>query len=73
MGLCIRFYLFAEDGLQSISQRVMIGLVRGKDAMPQYAGTKQKVADVIIENEGKRPIRIERVQGSFLTFDGKSG
>ncbi|WFU26340.1 hypothetical protein QA649_09060 [Bradyrhizobium sp. CB1717] len=71
MGLSIRFYLFAEDGLQSISQRVMMGLIRGKDAMPQYAGTKQKVADVIIENEGKKPVRIERAQGSFLTFDEK--
>ncbi|QOG22980.1 hypothetical protein [Bradyrhizobium sp. SEMIA] len=69
MGLSIRFYLFAEDGLQSISQRVMMGLIRSKDAMPQYAGTKQKVADVILESEGKRPVRIERVQGSYLTFD----
>ncbi|UPT93242.1 hypothetical protein J4G48_0028075 [Bradyrhizobium barranii subsp. apii] len=33
MALSIRFYLFAEDGLQSISQRVMMGLIRGKDAM----------------------------------------
>lgn len=71
MGLSIRFYLFAEDGLQSISQRVMMGLIRGKDAMPQYAGTRQKVADVILENEGRKPVRIERVQGSYLTFDDK--
>lgn len=69
MGLSIRFYLFAEDGLQAISQRVMMGLIRGKDAMPQYAGTRQKVADVILENEGKKPVRIERTQGSYLTFD----
>ncbi|QOZ65965.1 hypothetical protein [Bradyrhizobium arachidis] len=69
MALSIRFYLFAEDGLKSISQRVMTSLIRGKDAMPQYAGTKQKVADVILENEGKKPVRIERVQGSYLTFD----
>lgn len=71
MGLSVRFYLFAEDGLLSISQRVMMGLIRGTDAMPQYAGTKQKVADVILENDGKKPIRIERVQGSYLTFDEK--
>jgi len=71
MGLSIRFYLFADDGLQSISQRVMMGLVRGKDSMPQYAGTKQKVADVILESEGRKPIRIERAQGSYLTFDSK--
>lgn len=35
MGLSIRFYLFAEDGLRSISQRVMTGLIRGEDGMPQ--------------------------------------
>ncbi|TCU65581.1 hypothetical protein EDE08_113195 [Bradyrhizobium sp. R2.2-H] len=69
MGLSIRFYLFAEDGFQAISQRVMMGLIRGKDAMPQYAGTRQKVADVILESEGKKPARIERTQGSYLTFD----
>ena len=69
MRLSLRFYLFAEEGLRSISQRVMTGLIRGKDAMPQYAGTRQKVADVILENEGKKPLRIERAQGSFLTFD----
>jgi hypothetical protein len=41
MALSIRFYLFAEDGLKRISQRMMMALVHGKDAMPQYAGTKQ--------------------------------
>lgn len=71
MSLSIRVYLFAEDGLQSISQRVMMGLIRGKDAMPQYAGTRQKVAEVILENEGRKPIRIERVQGSYLSFNDK--
>ena len=71
VGLSVRFYLFAKDGLQSISQRVMTGLIHGKDAMPQYAGTKQKLADIILENEGKKPVRIERAQGSFLTFDDK--
>jgi hypothetical protein len=53
------------------SQRVMMGLIRGKDAMPQYAGTRQRVADVILESEGKRPVRIQRTQGSYLTFDEK--
>ncbi|WP_375304409.1 hypothetical protein WI560_19160 [Bradyrhizobium sp. A11] len=71
MGLSIRFYLFAEDGLQAMSQRVRMGLIRGKDAMPQYAGTKQRVADVILESEGKKPVRIQRTQGSYLTFDEK--
>lgn len=69
MGLAVRFYLFADDGLQRISQRLMNGLALGKDAMPQYAGTKQKVANVLIEIDDAKPIKIGRTDGVFLTFD----
>jgi hypothetical protein len=44
MGLGERFYLFADEGLQRISQRLMDGLAHSKDVMPQFAGTRQKVA-----------------------------
>ena len=39
--------------------------------MPQYAGTKQKVTDVILEVENGKAVRIVRVEGSFLIFDAK--
>jgi hypothetical protein len=68
MSLSVRFYLFADDGLQRISQRLMHGLALGNDAMPQYAGTKQKAADVIVEVENGKPIRIAKADGNFLTF-----
>jgi hypothetical protein len=69
MGLGVRFYLFTDEGLQRISQRLMEGLAHGKDAMPQFAGTRQKVANVLVEMEGAKPVKIERADGSFLTFD----
>ncbi|UPJ79093.1 hypothetical protein IVB16_30275 [Bradyrhizobium sp. 183] len=69
MALSVRFYLFAEDGLKRISQRVMMALVHAQDAMPQYAGTKQKVADVILEVEDGKPLRIQQAEGTFLRFD----
>jgi hypothetical protein len=69
MGLAVRFYLFSSDGLQRISHRLMEGLAHGKDAMPQYAQSKQKIANVIVEMENGKPIRFSRVDGSFLTFD----
>jgi hypothetical protein len=69
MTVSIRFYIFADDGLQRISQRVMDGLVHGSDAMPQFAGTKQKVANVIVELEEGKPARITRADGNFLHFD----
>jgi hypothetical protein len=71
MGLSVRFYLFADDGLQRLSQRLMQGLALGKDAMPQYAGTKQRAADIIVEIENGKPIRIAKAEGNFLTFDKK--
>jgi hypothetical protein len=71
MGLAVRFYLFAEDGLQRISHRLMQGLAHGKDAMPQYAGTKQKAANVLVEMDGGKPVKIVRADGDFLIFDEK--
>jgi hypothetical protein len=66
MSLGVRFYLFPDEGLQRLSQRVMQGLVRGQDAMPQFAGTKQKIADVVVEMDKARPVKIARVDGSYL-------
>jgi hypothetical protein len=65
MGLGVRFYLFAESGLQRISQRLMDGLAHGNDAMPQFAGT----TNVLVEIDNAKPVKIERADGSFLTFD----
>lgn len=69
MSISVRFYLFTDRGLERVSQRVMDGLVQGQDAMPQFAGTKQKVAQVIIELEEGKPARITRADGSFIHFD----
>ena len=49
----------------------MQGLAHGNDAMPQYAGTKQKAADVTVEVENGKPVRIAKADGNFLTFDKK--
>jgi hypothetical protein len=47
----------------------MDGLAQGKDAIPQYAGTKQKIANVLVEMDDGKPVRIGRADGAFLTFD----
>jgi hypothetical protein len=71
MSVSIRVYLFASDGLQRIPRRVMEGLCWGKDAMPQFAGTKQRSAEVIIELENGKPARIREAIGTYLDFDKK--
>jgi hypothetical protein len=69
MTVSIRVYLFTENGVQRISQRVMEGLCHGEDAMPQFGGTKLRAAVVIIELENGKPARIREAVGTFLDFD----
>ena len=73
MAVSIRFYICGPDGLQRISRRLMEGLYHGEDAMPQFADTKQKVANVIVEVEDGKPARIVNATGTYLHFDGKGG
>jgi hypothetical protein len=71
MAISLRFYIFAPDGLQRISHRLMEGLCHGEDAMPQFADTKQKVANVVVEVEDGKPARIVNATGTYLHFDSK--
>jgi hypothetical protein len=49
----------------------MEGLCHGEDAMPEFANTKQKVANVTVEVENGKPARIVQASGSYLHFDQK--
>jgi len=70
VALTLRCYLFEDGGaIKRISRRVLEGLVFGKDAMPGYANSVQRVATAIIENETGKPIKIVDAWGEFFTFD----
>ncbi|UVK39931.1 hypothetical protein LHFGNBLO_001346 [Mesorhizobium sp. AR10] len=65
-----RHYLFPDDGEPlRLSRRLAEGMVFGKDALPQYAGTRQKVASVVLEIDGTKAQRILSAHGSYWTFD----
>lgn len=68
-NISFRHYLFAENGMQRLSRRVIDGLAHGKDAMPQYAGTRQKYAEVLVELEDGKPNKVLSSKGRYLTFD----
>lgn len=70
MGLSARLYLVEEDGtILRVPKRVAEGLYSGKDALPAYAGTRQKLLEVIVSNDSGKPQRIEHTQGHYLEFD----
>ncbi|MBU0584751.1 MAG: hypothetical protein KKB66_18480 [Alphaproteobacteria bacterium] len=68
--MSIRHYLFPDDEEPlRLSRRLVDGLVHGNDALPRYAGTRQKVASVLLENDGLKPLRIVTTQGAYFDFD----
>jgi hypothetical protein len=69
MGYSTRAYLFAEDGVKRVAIRVVEGLYRGDDALPAYAGTRQKIASVTIEVNGRNVTGIARAIGHYWKFD----
>lgn len=72
MGLSLRFYLFPEDGKPlRISQRLLQGLIDGSDRAPDYAGTRQKILEVVLESDDGKPVRIVDAAGGYWTFDDK--
>ena len=70
MGIAWRHYVLQENGdLRRVSRRLARDLPMGADALPEYAGTKQKIIEVLIESDGNRPLRILDVIGIFWDFD----
>lgn len=72
MGLSLRFYLFPENGKPlRISQRLLQGLIDGSDRAPDFAGTRQKILEVVLESDDRKPVRIVDATGGYWTFDDK--
>ena len=70
MAIRVRTYLLDEAGtLKRVPRRVCEGLVYGTDALPEYAGSRQRVVEAIVENEDGKPARILDAQGYYWTFD----
>jgi hypothetical protein len=70
MGISLRHYLFPQEGEpQRLSNRLVDGMIAGKDSLPDYAGTRQRVMSVVLENQDGQPGRIIRTEGSIWVFD----
>ena len=63
-GIATRFHLFLDEGsIRRVPQRIAYEMPFGRDAIPEYAGTRQRVASVLVESEGGRPARILDARG----------
>jgi len=74
MAISVRYFVFEERGaLKHVPHRVSEGLHLGDDAIPEYAGTRQRVAEVVLDNEAGKPVRIRDARGRFWLFheDGR--
>ena len=67
--LLVRYYLWATDGPWRLPSRLHYDLMDRKVALPQYAGTKQKVLEVFARRIGVETYSL-RGQGTIFVFDG---
>jgi hypothetical protein len=66
--LLVRYYLWAADGPWRLPSQLHYGLIDRKVALPQYAGTKQKVLEVFARRIGVDTYSL-RARGTIFTFD----
>ena len=70
MASISRYYIVPEGGTATrIPRRVVEGLIRGSDTLPEYANTSQRVLWARIESEGSEAVRIIGAEGSVWHFD----
>ena len=74
MGISIRCYIIESDGtLKRVPKRVRDALPSGEDAVPIYAGTRQRVATVLLESDAGKPRKILDVGGPTGTSTPRGG
>jgi hypothetical protein len=72
MPITSRLYIFEDGGaVKRVPKRIQDALVFGEDAIPEYAGTRQRIATAIIENQNGKPVRILDASGTYWTFDAQ--
>ena len=72
MGITAREYIIEASGaMKSLPKRVLDNLIFARDALPEHAGTTQRVVYTIIENESGKPVRILDAHGYYWEFDNE--
>jgi hypothetical protein len=66
--LLVRYYLWAVDGPWRLPNQLHYDLVDREMALPQFAGTKQKVLEVFARRVGVNTYSL-RGQGIIFAFD----
>ncbi len=72
MTLSYRIYFVDEnDSIKKMSQDKFQRLMNGdrKTSCPEYAGKKMRNVFVLLDIEDRKPLKIRRVDGGYVTFD----
>jgi hypothetical protein len=68
--ISVRYYLCSAEGLQRITQRLHRDLIEGDAALPQFAGTKQKILEVLVKPVTSTSSSLT-ARGVVYPFDGR--
>lgn len=69
MAMSLRFFALPEEGGIKQVPRALCDQMLGGRTIPEFAGRRVRIAEAVIEMEGRRPIRLIDVRGSYWSFD----
>lgn len=74
MGYTVRHYLFPEGASPlRLPKELVERLSRAEDFLPDYAGTRQKVLEIVVDNVDGKPDQIVANRGAIWLFDKDGG
>lgn len=74
MGYTVRYYLFPDGAApMRLPKELVERLSRAEDFLPDYAGTRQKVLEIVLDNADGKPDQIIANRGAIWSFDKNGG
>ncbi|MEP9349168.1 hypothetical protein [Xanthobacter sp. KR7-225] len=71
MSTSLRFFAFPDDlEIKLFPKALLDDCVFGERTVPEFAGKRVRFAECVIEMDGRQPLRLLDVRGSWWSFDG---
>jgi hypothetical protein len=74
MGISLRIFLINDDdSIERLSLRRYERLTRNDpdERLPQYSGRRVRYAEIVVEFDQRKPVRILRIQYFIMSFDSE--
>ena len=66
----VRYYLWTEENVRRLSNRLHADLASGRAALSEFANSRQRIVEVYIRQFGRQPLLV-KARGIYYSFDAQ--